>query len=196
MQVYEPHIVVPARAPLLHYLPSFIQVADRGFRRWCRVMKIALRAQPVEVLIFAGAAVFFAISFSLFLLSLPPHATAAEIPTKASAPVVAAGVPTFLEMHIANNGLVLLRSARVVATNGATLTVSTTWGSTDFTWTVRTDSSKYETRNFGTRFYNYDGKATSVNGIRVGDLITVTGMLDPEAKDPTLEADSVRRVRN
>jgi|GEM_PF-3314336 hypothetical protein len=148
--------------------------------------------------LFVGAIFFFVFpflvfSFSVFLFSLPPHKAAAE--AAVSAPAAAAGVPLFpAEMHIANNGLVLLRSARVVAVHGTTLTVSTAWGTTDFKWVVLTNASSYETHYFGTRFLNRNGQEIAPQNVRAGDYVTITGALDATAQEPTLNADSVRNL--
>ena len=137
---------------------------------------------------------FFVFSFSVFLFSLPPHKAAAQS-TTTPVPAVATGVPLFpLEMHIASNGLILLRSAQVAAVHGTTITVSTAWGSTDLRWIVLTDASSYETHNFGTRFLNRRGQEMSPQDVHVGDYVTITGMLDTAAQQPTLTADSVRNL--
>ncbi|HEY5383430.1 MAG TPA: hypothetical protein VIJ88_02665 [Candidatus Paceibacterota bacterium] len=149
--------------------------------------------RPLSVVLLSASIVFFVFSLSIFLFSLPPHKAAAKGTAAASVPAVAAGVPLFpLEMHIANNGLTLLRSARVVTVNGTTITVSTAWGSTNFKWIVLTNASNYETRHFGTRFLNRDGQDIVSQGVSVGDYVTITGMLDTAAQEPTLDADSVR----
>lgn len=142
----------------------------------------------------AVGAAFFAFSLFAFLFSFPPQRAAAEgvvpaAPAEGSTPLRP------LEMHIANNGLVLLRSARVVSLQGNTITVSTAWGSADFKWTVRTDLSHFETRTFGTRFIDRDGKKGSISGVKIGSVVTITGALDPVAGEPTIDADSVRLLK-
>ena len=146
-----------------------------------------------SVAVVAGGA-FFALSLFAFLFSFPPQRAAAEGVAPAAPPE--GNTPLCpLEMHIANNGLVLLRSARVVSLHGNTITVSTAWGSADFTWTVRTDLIHFETRSFGTRFIDRDGKKGSLSGIKVGSVVTITGALDPVAGEPTIDADSVRLLK-
>ena len=112
-------------------------------------------ARPMVPWLFIGAsAAFCVLSFSFFLFSLPPQN------------VAAAGVSTIatttsyvrpLEVHIANDGLILLRSAHVVAVNTDTIMVSTAWGSTDLNWVVRLDATRYGAHNFGTRFIDRHG---------------------------------------
>ncbi len=144
------------------------------------------RTDRRSLLLFAGGA-FFSFSFSLFLFSLPQRVVA-----EASSPVHASTVTIRpLEIHIANNGLILLRSARIVAVHGTTLTVSTNWGSTDLRWTVRTDASTYDTHGFGTRFVDRVGKKLSLDDVHQDGNVTVTGTLDPTAQEPTLDAGAV-----
>lgn len=139
-------------------------------------------------------ALFFVFSLFIFIFSFPPQKAAAEgvisaAPAEGNTPLRP------LEMHIAHNGLVLLRSARVVSIRGPVMTVSTAWGSADFQWIVRTDLSHFEKRNFGTRFINRDGGAGSLGSIPAGSTVTITGTLDPAAAEPTIDADSVRLLK-
>lgn len=149
----------------------------------------AQNSRKTIVVILSG---FFCLCLSAFGLSLLRVAPAAAADTTTSVASMAAIRP--LEMHIASNGLVLLRSAKVVAVQGKTLTVDAAWGSMDFQWTIRTNAQEYETRHFGTRFLNREGKKISPRDVRVGDLVTITGMLDGAAAEPTLDADSVRNL--
>lgn len=147
--------------------------------------------QYKSVAIAAGSA-FFAFSLFMFLFSFPPQRAEAQESTAAANTAAASKNLRPLEMHIANNGLVLLRSAKVVSINGKIITVRTAWGSADFTWIVRTNASHFEKRTFGTRFIDKDGKAGSLGGVQAGMLVTITGALDSTAEDPTIDADSVR----
>ena len=141
----------------------------------------------------AGGA-FFALSLFAFLFSFPPQRAAAEGVAPAAPPE--GNTPLCpLEMHIANNGLVLLRSAKVVSVYGPVITVSTAWGSAEFKWTVRTDLTRFERRNFGTRFINQNGAEGSLQSIQAGSLVTITDTLDPAAQEPTIQADSVRLLK-
>ena len=89
-----------------------------------------------------------------------------------------------LELHIANNGLVLLRGARVVSTSGNTMSVKIAWGSEEFSWIIRGNSD--------TRFLNSEGEHIKSSDIRVGDYVVVTGNLDTIASQPTVVAQYVR----
>jgi hypothetical protein len=165
------------------------------YPRAARSKRRTLRGLSLAAYIFAAAVVFFAIALAAFLSSLPTRSTAAQH-TPAVAPVVAAasgGSPS-LEVHIANNGLVLLRSARVVSINGTALTVSTNWGPTNFSWVVNTSARSYETRHFGTNFLDRSGNSLSLQDLQPGDLVTVTGMLENNHQ-LALDADTVRSLK-
>ena len=58
----------------------------------------------------------------------------------AAAAIPLEGKVAMREMHIANNGLMLLRGATVLSNSRGTLRVGMTWGAADFTWMVQTDS--------------------------------------------------------
>ncbi|RJQ35399.1 hypothetical protein C4556_00350 [Candidatus Parcubacteria bacterium] len=85
-----------------------------------------------------------------------------------------------LEVHIANNGLMLLRGARVISTSDNTIRVGMAWGLADFTWTVN--------KNSGTKFFTSKGEKGTSAEIRVGDIVTVTGMLVESGIEPTIDA--------
>lgn len=161
--------------------------------------KTPTQKQLRSFLLFGVAVAFFIFSVSAFIYSLPQRSStpthSALVP--AMAPVVEAasgGLPS-LEVHIANNGLVLLRSATVVSVNGTGLVLSTNWGSSVFIWTVTTNPESYGAHNYGTRFIDSNGNQTPFESVRPGGLVTVTGMLDTSAKEPTVAADMVRVVR-
>ena len=139
-----------------------------------------------------GGSAFFAFSLFIFLFSFPPQTAEAQENVAAANAVAASRHLRPLEMHIANNGLVLLRSAKVVSVEGKVIIVRTTWGSADFTWTVRTNVSHFETRSFGTRVLDRDGKKDSLGSVQPGMLVTITGTLDSTAEVPTIDADTVR----
>jgi hypothetical protein len=107
----------------------------------------------------------------------------------------ASGGKPSMEVHIANNGLILLRSAKIVSINGATLTLSTAWGSSVFLWNVRTNANSYGTHNYGTKFIDLNGNPIAVENVQAGNLVTITGMLDQNAQEPTLDADMVRILK-
>jgi hypothetical protein len=161
--------------------------------------KMPLRREYAAALLFAITIAFFAFSLSVFLFSLPSKSSAkSAVPT--AAPVLAAAALVShanlpQEVHIANNGLVLLRGAKVVSVSGSTFTLSTTWSSNVFIWTIRTNVNSIGAHNYGTRFFDHSGDAIDLNTIQPGGFVTVTGMLDNSAKDPTIDADTVRSLQ-
>ena len=156
------------------------------------------RIRP-SYLITAGVLVFFALSFAIFAYSFPSQSKVATKTASASAAVhpmalaAATSLPV-LEIHIANNGLTLVRDARIVEMRGSTMVVSSAWGSQEFKWIVLTDASTFENRTFGTRFWSRDNKPISLQDLKVGDRVTVTGMLVTTSNDPTIDASAVRSV--
>ncbi len=89
-----------------------------------------------------------------------------------------------LEVHIAANGLVLLRGARVLSVSGSTLRVGMTWGSSDFTWLIQTTSA--------TKFLNAHGEPETASSLRIGDIVTVTGKVARGGGEPLINAEFVR----
>ncbi len=90
-----------------------------------------------------------------------------------------------VEVHIAANGLTLLRGVRVLSVSGNTIKVGMTWGSSDFTWLVQTD--------FSTKFVNAEGEKESSANIHIGDTVTVTGKIARGGGTPVVDADIVRK---
>lgn len=107
----------------------------------------------------------------------------AQVAAAGAAAAPAPKTPT-IEVNIANNGLVLLRGARVTDITGTVIQVDMKWGANDFAWTVNTRSN--------TKFINSKGENQTLNDIQVGDYVIVTGMLARGADQPTIEADFVR----
>jgi hypothetical protein len=73
------------------------------------------------------------------------------------------------EVHIANNGLVLLRGAQVRSIIGNVMRVELVWQSGSIAWTVSTA--------YSTQFYSATGEKQTLADIQVGDVISVTGAL-------------------
>ena len=91
---------------------------------------------------------------------------------------------TMLGLNIANNGLVLVRDARILSIAPYTFTASLSWGSENFTWSVRVP--------YNTKFIHRDGKAGVLADLKEGDTVTITGQLDTNATEPTINAQYVR----
>jgi hypothetical protein len=147
---------------------------------------LANRARTLAIL-----GLFFAAGAGAFAFSLARITPASA--QALSAPAVATDVRP-LELHIAQNGLILLRSAKIVSIHGSALTLATNWGSTEFTWVARTNSTQYDAHSFGTKLLARDGSTVGFNDFQIGDLVTVTGTLDGAATEPTIEADSIRHT--
>lgn len=103
---------------------------------------------------------------------------------KAAAAASASEKAPMQEVHIANNGLTLLRGARVVSISGSVIRVSMIWGSSSFIWQVRTDSN--------TKFEMSTGESSTFANVQVGDAVTVTGMLSNSGAEPSISAQYVR----
>jgi len=89
------------------------------------------------------------------------------------------------EMHIANNGAVFLKSTKITALSDKVLSVSMSWGSNDFLWTVR--------YSYLTSVLDKGGKPSNLSSLKVGDTITITGTLATGATEPTVEAQVIRK---
>lgn len=93
---------------------------------------------------------------------------------------------SMLEIHVANNGLVLLRGARVSSVEGDIIRAHTAWDSAEFVWQVQTNK-------LSTTFLTSDGKKETLTDVRAGDVITVTGQLIRGLAEPMIEARFVRK---
>jgi len=99
-------------------------------------------------------------------------------------PVPAAKSAQMLGINIANNGLVLLRGARVSAISGEIIYVEMKWNVARLTWTIRS--------NLNTKFLTSTGEKQSLADIRVGDIVNVTGELSDDGTGPVINAQFVR----
>ena len=100
---------------------------------------------------------------------------------RAAAPVSQKAVTQ--EMHIANNGLILLRGANVESNENGVLRISMSWGNADFTWSIDTDGK--------TEYYRSNGEPGTLADIQPGDTITVTGMLTKGGAFSTVAAEYI-----
>ncbi len=88
------------------------------------------------------------------------------------------------EVHIANNGLILLRGARVLSISDNTIHVGMTLGASDFTWAAVT--------KYNSSFWKPDGTKGSISDINVGDIVTITGTLTGSGTEPAIDTEYVR----
>lgn len=171
------------------YTPALpVHLPDFG---WDTVQPMVQKYAQPKYMLFALSTAFFVAAAGVFFLTMPSRMVEAQTPP-VTAPAAVAQILGTLEVHIANNGLVLLRSASVIKIEGKTLTLSTAWGRTNILWTVRTDASDFEGHHYGTKILDRTGKTGVFDDIHVGGQVTITGMLDQNAADPTITAATVR----
>lgn len=99
--------------------------------------------------------------------------------TSAAASIQTTDTP-MQEVHIANSGMTLLRGARVASVSGGTIALTLTWGGANFGWSVHT--------TYSTQIYDGSGAKSTVNSIRVGDIVTVSGQLLQTSNQPSVTA--------
>ena len=110
------------------------------------------------------------------------YLSAAGAAAAAPAATVATPTPT-REIHIANNGLALLRGALVTSVSDDSIRVTVPFGGEDFIWVLQTSS--------GTKFITRDGEEEGLADIQAGDSITATGKLAGGGKEPIVIAQFV-----
>jgi len=92
-----------------------------------------------------------------------------------------------MEVHIANNGFVLIRNATITSVSGTVINAEIAWGSSTLTWAVHTDGR--------TEFVRSDGEQGALSDFTEGDVVGITGKLDPTLSEPTIIAETVRESR-
>ena len=103
---------------------------------------------------------------------------------QAAAQVSSTAKEPMQEVHVANNGLILLRGARVLSISGNTIHLGMAFGPSDFTWAAVT--------KYNTIFLNKQGAKETLSDIGVGDTVTVTGLVTGSGAEPTIDTDFVR----
>jgi hypothetical protein len=93
-------------------------------------------------------------------------------------------VGSSLEVHINDNGKVLVRGAEITAISGTTITAKNMFGSYAMIWTVRTDTD--------TKFVRKHGGASVVSELSVGDFMSFSGAFDTTATTPTVNASLIK----
>ena len=150
------------------------------------------RSKPYIATFFTFSVLLFVFGFLLLMftqiLSGTQTVNAAE--TK-WVPINSTDVPV-LEVHIARNGMVLLRGAQIESIEDKSLVVSTTWNSTKMLWTITTNESYYKTRHFGTSFFAKSGERLALTDFKVGDIITVSGVMDVNSDGLKVKAEFIR----
>lgn len=88
------------------------------------------------------------------------------------------------EVHIANNGLLLLRGAKVISIKDNKFIVVMLWDNFNYSWDIETHLS--------TGFTDGQGKKITINKIGIGDYLTVTGNIIKSGEITTVDALFVR----
>ncbi len=118
-------------------------------------------------------------------------ASAMTVPLQYTANAAAAFAPNsattsrpLSEMHIADNGLALLRGAAVDSIADGVIHCTLSFDGVAFGWTIDTDAN--------TQFITDTGEKGALADIRNGSSISVTGALKGGGDQPTIEAQYVR----
>lgn len=131
-------------------------------------------ALTVSICLMAG--IFFCIQFAGAITIRSSAAATTTATTTQSAP------PRNIELHIASNGLVLLRGAKVETVEADHIDVAVQWQSLAVVWRVRTKNAQV---------LGSDGEKTDAP-LSIGQYVTVTGTLSRETEQPTIEGKYVR----
>ncbi len=90
-----------------------------------------------------------------------------------------------LEVHIFDDGKVLVRGAEVTGVSGNVISAHTKWGSVNMDWAVNADT--------GSKFVRKFGGVSSISEVAIGDFISFHGSLVSTTSSPlTVNADVVK----
>ncbi len=117
--------------------------------------------------------------------ALPSGATYFSTTRAATLPVTPLSKQPTLGVNIANNGLIILRGARVVSSSNGIVRVVTAWDSISFTWGIQTKSF--------TEFITSRGEKEALEDVRAGDIVTITGDLVQGGVEPVIVAQFMRK---
>ncbi len=115
-------------------------------------------------------------------VSLPVVEHAKKIEVKSIA--TSSNVGPVSEIHIANNGLMLLRGVRITSISKDAIHLATSVGSVNLVWKAQIKLS--------TKFMAPDGIDQAIHDIKVGDLVTVTGDLIEGGEEPIIDTHFIR----
>ena len=59
-------------------------------------------------------------------------------------------------------------------------------------WVIYTNGADYGPRHFGTTFFDSKGNNITIKNIRVGDIISVEGVINTSFIEPSIKADVIR----
>ena len=91
------------------------------------------------------------------------------------------------EINIANDGLVYIKSTTIESVSAGIIVADVSWGTMTLEWNVNINTGKG-----GTNFIQPDGNPGSLADIQPGEVVTISGMLDTTAPEPTINAQYVR----
>lgn len=130
--------------------------------------------------------IFLCFAITLFVGSIQPFGKRFATNRIASASANPQTQNFMPAINIANNGAILVSSARVVAVNDNKINMVVGWGNTNFEWVVQTDKT--------TKFIDTSGKYLNISNIQFGSEITVTGKLIDrgQGENPLIDAEFVR----
>ncbi|MEN9614313.1 MAG: hypothetical protein RLZZ347_620 [Candidatus Parcubacteria bacterium] len=107
---------------------------------------------------------FLALIFSVFALFLSAHTVLA---VDTLTPIDPKSVGSTLEVHITDDGKIVLHGAQIIQSAGTTFYARSNWGGSYMRWVIRTDENTKVTRRFGTE--------TTIAEIKPGDIVSAEG---------------------
>ena len=119
--------------------------------------------------------------------SVPLQINSVPVPAAPQKQQVSAVAETPMrEVHIANNGLVLLRDAYVVSISRYDIVVRMQWDETEFDWNVSTLNEPH--------VLTRKGEISEQKIIHVGSRVTVTGKLNTRLQGTGIDAEYIRML--
>lgn len=134
--------------------------------------------------IVSGFALMIAGLMLFVIQARPLTAHALTVASGQSPAVSTSDTSPIREVHIANNGMMLLRGATVVSVTPDIIRVAMDFGPSHFAWQIQNNS--------GTIFTSSSGVAESRSDIEEGDMVTVTGTLLQGGSEPMIHAVYIR----
>ena len=156
-----------------------------------------LEINPRLVTFLCISLVTFFIGFTSFIFTFLSDTRIARAETKSQSQNNIASLSktknkSILEVHIASTGMIFIQNAKVVSIDETNIMVSTSWNSLNLIWKIQTNELYYGKRHFGTSFLDSKGKILSINDIKIGNSITISGDLDTNSIEPIVKADVIR----
>lgn len=142
---------------------------------------------PIRIgALMVAAALLFAgiLSYAANVMIPPLEYTASAAAAFASGASTTSIAPV-REIHIADDGLVLLRGAAVASIGSGIIRCSVAFNGSPFMMAIKTDAS--------TKFFTRFGEKATIDQMINGSFIEVTGMLVQGGSEPTIDAQFVRQ---